>query len=106
MASVSCLGEISLYLIFSLINFNTLLSNGGAVSILFYFLATLCYLQDLVPQPGIEPEPSAVKAPSPNHWTVGEGSPASVVPNLQQIVTEISSRNKIETSLVVQWLRP
>ena len=23
----------------------------------------------LVPQPGMEPRPPAVKAPSPNHWT-------------------------------------
>ena len=26
----------------------------------------------LVPQPGIEPGPMAVKAPSPNHWTTKE----------------------------------
>ena len=26
----------------------------------------------LVPWPGIEPGPSAVKAPSPNHWTARE----------------------------------
>ena len=26
----------------------------------------------LVPQPGIKPTPSAVKAQSPNHWTTGE----------------------------------
>ena len=26
----------------------------------------------LVPQPGIEPAPSAVKAQSPNHWTTKE----------------------------------
>ena len=26
----------------------------------------------LVPRPGIEPGPSAVKAPSPNHWTARE----------------------------------
>ena len=26
----------------------------------------------LVPQPGIEPAPSAVKVPSPNHWTARE----------------------------------
>ena len=26
----------------------------------------------LVPQPGIEPMPSAVKAQHPNHWTTGE----------------------------------
>ena len=26
----------------------------------------------LVPQPGIEPGPSAVKAPSPNHWSARE----------------------------------
>ena len=104
MASVSCLGEIFLFLTFSLISFNTLLLNGGAgvVSILFYFLATLCYLQDLS-----SPTWDWTRAlSSPNHWTVREGSPASVVPNLPQMVTEISSRNKIETSLVARWLRP
>ena len=26
----------------------------------------------LVPEPGIEPGPTAVKAPSPNHWTAKE----------------------------------
>ena len=26
----------------------------------------------LVPPPGIEPRPTAVKAPSPNHWTTRE----------------------------------
>ena len=29
----------------------------------------------LVPRPGIEPRPKAVKAPSPNHWAAREVSP-------------------------------
>ena len=33
----------------------------------------------LVPQPGIEPGPSAVKAPSPNHWTAREFPPRVVL---------------------------
>ena len=33
----------------------------------------------LVPQPGIEPTPSAVKVQSPNHWTAKE------FPNLQYV---------------------
>ena len=38
----------------------------------FFFLASLHGLQILVPQPGIEPMPSAVKVWSPNHWTARE----------------------------------
>ena len=37
-----------------------------------FFLPALCCLWDLVPQLGIESEPVAVKALSPNYWTVGE----------------------------------
>ena len=40
--------------------------------VVLFFLATLCGLWILVPQPGIEPGPLAVKAPSPNHWTTRE----------------------------------
>ena len=42
--------------------------------ILFYFLIWLHHAACgiLVPQPGIEPMPSAVKAQSPNHWTARE----------------------------------
>ena len=36
----------------------------------FWLLCTACGI--LVPQPGIEPETSAVKAQSPNHWTARE----------------------------------
>ena len=35
---------------------------------LFCF-AVPCGLWDLSPQPGIEPRPSAVKVPSPNHYS-------------------------------------
>ena len=39
----------------------------------FYFLATPCVTcRILVPQPGIEPGPTAMKALSPNHWTTRE----------------------------------
>ena len=38
----------------------------------FFFLATLVACGILLPQPGIESGPSAVKAWSPNHWTTRE----------------------------------
>ena len=38
----------------------------------FFFLAAQCACGILVPQPGIEPRPSAMKAQSPNHWTTGD----------------------------------
>ena len=38
----------------------------------FFFFLPQC--GTLVPQPGIEPTPSAVKARSPNHWTIREFS--------------------------------
>ena len=43
----------------------------GAVWSYFHFFFWPCYeaFGTLVSQPGIEPTPSAVKAPSPNHWT-------------------------------------
>ena len=36
----------------------------------FWLCDTACRI--LVPQPGIEPRPLAVKAPGPNHWTARE----------------------------------
>ena len=36
---------------------------------LHFFWPCLSACGILVPRPGIEPTPSAVKAPSPNHWT-------------------------------------
>ena len=39
---------------------------------LFVFWLCLVACRILVPQPGIEPRPSAVKAQSPNHWTARE----------------------------------
>ena len=41
-----------------------------ACVLFFPFGHTACGI--LVPQPGIEPEPSAVKALSPHHWTARE----------------------------------
>ena len=40
--------------------------------ILFYFLAYCMSCGNLVPQPEIEPGPSAVRVWSPNHWTARE----------------------------------
>ena len=41
-------------------------------SLSFFFLAAPCAYGILVPQPGIEPRPSAMKAQSLNHWTIGD----------------------------------
>ena len=51
----------------SLLNFFFL---NSAPMNFFWPCHTACGI--LVPQPGTEPEPSAVKAWSPNHWTVRE----------------------------------
>ena len=40
--------------------------------LLFFFWPRHAACGILVPQPGIEPGPSAVKALSPNHWTARE----------------------------------
>ena len=42
--------------------------------VLFYFCPQCTTCRILVPQAGIESSPSAVKAPSPNHWTTREFS--------------------------------
>ena len=39
---------------------------------IYLFLATLYSLWNLIPQPGIEPGPAAVRVWSPNHWTARE----------------------------------
>ena len=64
----------------------------------FFFLAVLHSLGILVPQPGIEPGPSAVKAVSLNHWT-SRGVPGffvSILVSVFQIFTNVSkvSRRK------------
>ena len=41
-------------------------------TVLFFFLPRHAACRILVPQPGIEPRPLAVKVPSPNHWTARE----------------------------------
>ena len=45
---------------------------GSSFLVFWGFLAMPCGLQDLSPQPGIEPLPSTVKAQSPNHWIARE----------------------------------
>ena len=40
--------------------------------VVFFFLPHLAAHRVLAPQPGIEPQAPAVKAPSPNHWTIRE----------------------------------
>ena len=42
------------------------------IAILYFFWPNYAACGILVPQPGIEPRPSAVKAQSPNHWTARE----------------------------------
>ena len=42
---------------------------SGEFCFVFVFLPCCMACGILVPQPGIEPGPTAVKAPSPNHWT-------------------------------------
>ena len=60
-----------------------------------FFWATLaCGI--LVPQPGIEPVPRAVEAPSPNHWTARE------VPKTQCFLVNIVSNGDQITCL--RWL--
>ena len=46
--------------------------------LVFQFLALLgfsCSLWDLVPQPGIEPQPPALGAQNLNHWTTRQAVP-------------------------------
>ena len=48
-------------------------SEASLLDFFFFFLATLCPACGiLVPWPGIEPVPPAVKAWSLNHWTARE----------------------------------
>ena len=47
--------------------------NGNGLSF-FFFLAVPQAYRILVPQPGIEPGPLAMKVQSPNHWTAREFS--------------------------------
>ena len=42
----------------------------------YFFWPCLAVCGILVPQPGIEPGPTAMKALSPNHWTAREFPPA------------------------------
>ena len=56
----------------------------------------------LVPQPGIEPTPLAVKAPSPSHWTAGEFPRGSVLIFAQYTAMPINFKRLHEASLVVK----
>ena len=42
------------------------------IFVLFSFLAMLCSMWILLPQPGIEPTPPALEVQSLNHWTTRE----------------------------------
>ena len=48
------------------------LGTGLNATIFFFFWPYHKACGILVPQPGIDPRPSPVKARSPNHWTTGE----------------------------------
>ena len=50
------------------------ITNECADTDFFFFWPQCRACGILVPQPGIKPTPSAVKARSPNHWTVREFS--------------------------------
>ena len=71
--SLSSLTNISIYLLYPLI---TTILLSCEFSFLFHFISFFdCSVQlvgFLVPRPGIEPPPSAVRAQSPNHCTTRE----------------------------------
>ena len=48
--------------------------SSGFLNLFFIFYFWLCHRACgiLVPRPGIEPGATAVRAPSPNHWTARE----------------------------------
>ena len=59
--------------ILGLIKYIHFLLNTAYFLFSFIFFTVLhSLLRILVPQPGNEPRPSAVKVPSPNHWTARE----------------------------------
>ena len=87
------------------------------VSNSFFFWPHLEAYGILVPQPGIELGPSAVKAPSPNHWTIRKFPRANVfervifiysllIPTPIPILLENgpSKPNSLGDPLVVQWV--
>ena len=43
-----------------------------ALTLIFFFWPRHVACRILVPQPGIEPRPTAIKVLSPNHWTARE----------------------------------
>ena len=55
--------------ILGLIKYIHFLLNTSYFLPFFFFTVLHSLLRILVPQPGNEPRPSAVKVPSPNHWT-------------------------------------
>ena len=67
-ASISCFKNMLIY------------SCMKYLTILFFFLPCLPTFGILVPLPGIEPGPLAVKGWSPNHWPTGE-LPLSILLN-------------------------
>ena len=73
--SLYSLTNISIYLLYLPIT-TILLSSEFSFFISLHFISFFdCSVQlvgFLVPQPGIEPPPSAVRAQSPNHWTARE----------------------------------
>ena len=78
----------------------------------FFFFWPLMAWGMLVPRPGIESGPSAVKAPSPNHWTTKEFPVTPSCWSISYAGEEDQKEELLErpnerpgTSLVVQWLR-
>ena len=73
---IYCLMQMSLYKAIS--NNRKRRKKLTPLELFFFFLALLsCGI--LVPWPGIKPEPLAVEAWSPNHWTAREFPPGSLI---------------------------
>ena len=59
------------------------------IMIFFFFLAALCGMRIIVPQPGVEPVPPALGVISLNHWTTRE------VPHLCVILQRLGPQKKM-----------
>ena len=67
--------------------------------LLFVYFWLCCMTCDvLVPQPGIEPEPPAVKAPNPNHWTARDSFFAIFCLKYIYIYTHIAMKQQLRQS--------
>ena len=77
------------YIYCSLITFavTTVVTHLYFILLFIYFWPRLAACGILVPRPGIERGPTAVKAPRPNHWTAKE-FPATFILKMKKLGTE------------------